>query len=98
MAAYCVLIKFTEQGIRTIRDGAKRVDAARDLAKSLGVGFNDLHLCMGPYDVMVHLEAPNDEAIAKFTLAIASRGNVRTTTMRTFPEQDYRKMLAELPA
>jgi uncharacterized protein with GYD domain len=98
MPAYCLLLNFTDQGIRTIRDGAKRIDAARELAKSVGVEFNELRLCLGPYDVMVHMNAPNDEAIAKFVLAVASRGNVRTTTMKTFTEQEYRKLLTELPS
>ncbi|MGK9165734.1 GYD domain-containing protein [Inquilinus limosus] len=97
MAAYCMLINFTDQGIRTIRDGAKRIDAARELAQGLGVELKELFLCMGPYDVMVHLNAPNDEAVATFVLAVGSRGNVRTTTMKTFTEQEYRKMLGNLP-
>ncbi|TSD83105.1 GYD domain-containing protein [Mycobacterium sp. KBS0706] len=97
MPAYCLLLNFTDQGIRTIRDGAKRIDAGRELARSLGVEFGDLHVCMGPYDVMIHLEAPNDEAVARFVLAVGSRGNVRTTTMKTFTEQEYRKILVDLP-
>ncbi|MDJ1159690.1 GYD domain-containing protein [Chelatococcus sp. SYSU_G07232] len=97
MPTYCMLINFTDQGIRTIRDGGKRIDAGRELAKSLGLTLDKLDLCMGPYDVLVHMTAPNDEAVAKFVLALASRGNVRTTTMKTFSEQEYRKMLAELP-
>lgn len=97
MPAYCALINFTDQGIRNIRDGAKRIDGARELAKKVGVEFKDFYLCMGQYDVMVHMNAPTDEAMAKFMLAVASGGNVRTTTMKTFTEQEYRKLLAELP-
>ena len=97
MAGYCLLINFTDQGIRTIRDGAKRIDAGRELARSLGIEFKELSLCIGPYDIMIHVDAPNDETVARFVLAVGSRGNVRTTTMKTFPEQDYRKMLDNLP-
>lgn len=98
MSSYCILLNFTDQGMRTIRDGAKRIDAARDLAGSLGVEFTDLRLCLGSYDVMIQLEAPNDEAVAKFVLAAGARGNVRTTTLKTFSEKEYRKLLTELPA
>jgi uncharacterized protein with GYD domain len=97
MTAYCALVNFTDQGIRNIRDGAKRIDAARELARSVGVEFKDFYLCIGQYDVLVHMEAPNDEAMAKFMLAVAAGGNVRTTTMKTFTEQEYRKLVAELP-
>jgi uncharacterized protein with GYD domain len=36
MATYTLLAKFTEQGIKTIKDSSKRRAAARDMAKSLG--------------------------------------------------------------
>ncbi|MGL4285608.1 MAG: GYD domain-containing protein [Phreatobacter sp.] len=98
MPSYCILLNFTDQGIRTIRDGAKRIDAARDLAGSLGIEFTDLRLCLGTYDVMIQLEAPSDEALAKFVLATGTRGNVRSTTLKTFSEKEYRKLLSELPA
>ncbi|WP_343713803.1 GYD domain-containing protein [Inquilinus sp.] len=97
MAGYCLLINFTDQGIRTIRDGAKRVDAGRALARQLGVEFKEVSLCIGPYDIMIHVNAPSDEALARFVLAVGSRGNVRTTTMKTFSEQEYRRMLDNLP-
>ena len=97
MAGYCLLINFTDQGIRTIRDGAKRIDAGRELAQRFGIEFKELSLCIGPYDIMIHVDAPDDETLARFVLAVGSRGNVRTTTMKTFSEQDYRKMLVDLP-
>jgi len=97
MTAYCLLINFTDQGIRTIRDGAKRIDAGRELARRFGIEFRELSLCIGPYDIMIHVDAPNDETLAKFVLAVGARGNVRTTTMKTFSEQEYRKMLDNLP-
>jgi uncharacterized protein with GYD domain len=52
---------------------------------------------MGAYDLATIVEAPNDEAIAKFALAVASLGNVRTTTLKAFPEDEYRKIIAALP-
>jgi uncharacterized protein with GYD domain len=98
MPSYCILINFTDQGIRSIRDAGKRLGAAKDLGKSLGVQFKDVYLAMGQYDLVTHVEASSDEAVAKFVLAIASRGNVKTTTMRTFNEQEYLKIVGGLPA
>ena len=98
MPAYCLLMNFTDQGIRTIREVGKRIDAGRELAQTLGLEFIDLNLCMGPYDVMLRLNAPSDEAVARFSLALGARGNVRTTTMKTFTEQEFRKLLDKLPS
>jgi len=51
---------------------------------------------MGKYDTVLVVEAPDDETIAKLTLAIGSLGNVRTETLRAFTEDEYRKIIADL--
>jgi uncharacterized protein with GYD domain len=98
MPAYCLLQNFTDQGIRTIREVGKRIDTGKELAQSLGIEVTSLHLCLGPFDVMVHLNAPNDEAVARFALALGARGNVRTTTLKMFTEPEYRKLVENLPS
>jgi uncharacterized protein with GYD domain len=52
---------------------------------------------MGAHDIVTVAEAPNDEAMAKFVLALAAGGNVRTLTMKAFTEAEYRKLIASLP-
>ena len=37
MATYIILGNYTDQGVGKIKDSPKRLDAARDSAKSLGV-------------------------------------------------------------
>ena len=53
-------------------------------------------MTMGACDMVVIVEAPNDEAIAKFNLTLAMGGNVRTTTLKAFSEDAYRKTIAGL--
>ena len=97
MATYISLVNYTDQGIRNVKDSPKRVDAAKKLLKTLGGELKDLYLAMGTYDLIIVLEAPNDEVMAKFALALASAGNVRTTTLKAFPEAEYRRIIAALP-
>jgi uncharacterized protein with GYD domain len=52
---------------------------------------------MGQYDSVFTLEAPNDETAAKIALAISSRGNVETETLRAFTESEFKQMIAGLP-
>jgi uncharacterized protein with GYD domain len=52
---------------------------------------------MGRYDVVVMSEAPDDKAATKIALIIGSKGAVRTETFRAFTEEEYRKIVAELP-
>ncbi len=53
-------------------------------------------MTIGPYDAVGVLEAPKDEALAKFALATAASGSVRTTTLKAYPEDAYRKIMASL--
>ena len=96
MANYIVLINWTDQGIKAVKDSAKRLDAARKLAKKLGCTVGDAYLVIGPYDMVVMFEAPDDETAAKFNLTLASGGNVRTTTLKAFPEDAYRRIVGSL--
>src|SRR5215471_9766654 len=79
--------------VRTIKDAAKRRAAARELAKKCGVEIKTGYLAIGPYDLVIHAEAPNDEALATYLLSLASKGNVRTTTLKLFAEAEYDKIV-----
>jgi uncharacterized protein with GYD domain len=93
MAQYMLLGNFTDQGVRTIKDAPKRRAAARELAKKCGVEIKTGYLAIGPYDLVIHVDAPNDEALATFLLSLGSRGNVRTITLKVFPEAEYDKIV-----
>lgn len=97
MPTYISLINYTDQGIRNIKDSPKRLDAAKTLLKGLGGELKAFYLTLGPYDIITVAEAPNDEVVTRFVLALASAGNVRTTTLKAFPEAEYRKIIAGLP-
>ncbi len=97
MARYIALINYTDQGIRHVKDSPKRLDAARDLAKSLGAEITDFYLTMGAYDLVLIVEAPDDQAVAKFVLTAGALGNVRSTTMKAFTEGEYRELIGALP-
>ncbi len=97
MSTYIMLINYTDQGIRNIKDSPKRADAARDLAKTFGAEMKDVYLTMGGYDLVITMEAPSDDAMAKFALAVGSTGNVRSTTLKAFTEKECRGIVADLP-
>ena len=96
MATYVCLMNFTSDGIQGIKEHPKRRDEARKAAEGMGLKIHGVYLTLGPYDLTVILEAPNDEALAKFLLKIGPLGNVRTTTLRAHPEAEYRKIIAAL--
>ena len=97
MTTYFVLGKYTDQGIRNIKKSPDRVEAAQDLAQSLGVDLRGFFLTVGSYDMIIRLEADADASVVKFLLALASQGNITTDTLRAFPESEFREIVAELP-
>lgn len=94
MPTYMSLINWTEQGIRNIKDSPNRLEAAKKSLKDMGGEVKAFYMLQGSYDAVLILEAPTDEALAKFLLKVGSAGNVRTTTMRAYPEAEYRKIIA----
>ena len=94
MSAYMLLCNFTDQGVRTIKDAAKRRATAREMAKKLGVEIKTGYLAIGPFDLIIQVEATNDEALATYLLSLASKGNVRTTTLKLFGEAEFDKIAA----
>lgn len=94
MPTYMSLINWTEQGIRNIKDSPNRLEAAKKSLKDMGGEVKAFYMLQGSYDAVLILEAPNDETLGKFLLKIGSAGNVRTTTMRAYPEAEYRKIIA----
>lgn len=96
MTTYIVLINWTDQGVRTVRDSSKRLDAAKKLLGDMGGSFKQFFLTMGGYDMVAVCEAPDDAVMARFGLSLAMGGNVRTQTLKAFPEAAYREIIGSL--
>jgi uncharacterized protein with GYD domain len=90
-----MLILFTDQGIKNIRDTTRRADAARSEAEKIGGKFT-VYWTFGKYDGVGILEAPNDEAAMEFGIRVGSLGNVRTTTLKAFTEEEIARVVGKL--
>lgn len=96
MATYLMLLNWTEQGIKNIKESPKRMDAAKKLAKDLGGEIKTVYMTQGTFDLALVAEMANDEKAAAFVLKLGSLGNVRTTTLKAYSEDDYRKIIGGL--
>jgi uncharacterized protein with GYD domain len=91
-----MLAQWTDQGMRQVKDSPKRVDAAKQALKEMGGEFKAFFMTMGDYDLAAIYEAPDDAVAARFTLMLGMLGNVRSTTLKAFPEAAYREIVASL--
>ncbi len=97
MPTYVLLCNYTQKGIENIKESPARLDAAKKAWEAVGGKLKEFYLAMGKYDMVVVCEAPDDEAIAKVALTIGSKGAIRSETLRVFPEDEYRKIISDLP-
>ena len=97
MMTFIMSLSWTDQGIRSVKDSPKRGSAARETAKKCGVEIKQVYLTSGEADLVIIVEAPNGDNVAKFALAISSQGNLRTRTARIWPQSDFHKLISELP-
>lgn len=96
MASYVILAKFTQQGIQGVKDAPKRRAAAREAASHLGATLGHVYVTMGEYDLVLLLDAPDDETVAKFVLGLGMQGNLSTQTLRAFDETEFDNILGSL--
>jgi uncharacterized protein with GYD domain len=98
MATFILLATWTDQGIRTVQDTAKRAEAFKKLATDAGVDVKDIYWTFGQYDIVALTEAPDDAAAMVVALTMGKSGNVRTQTLRAFSEADMGPILSNVLA
>ena len=97
MPTYVILGKYTQEGITKIKEAPQRLEAARQVAKSLGGEIKEFYLTMGRYDFVVISEGPSDEAAMQSLLITGSRGTVKTETLVAFPAEKALEIIKKLP-
>jgi len=95
MATFVSLIGWTDQGIRNFRETLDRAAAASAAAEKMGGSIREIHWTLGPYDLVVVSEFPDDETATAFALGLGSLGNVRTTTLRAFSAEEMKGIIAK---
>lgn len=96
MTTYIMLANWTDQGAQSVKDSPRRLDAAKAALADMGGQFRSFFMTMGDYDIVAVYEAPDDAVAARFTLQVGMLGNVRTRTLKAFPEAAYREIVASL--
>jgi len=97
MPTYMMLLKYTDQGIRNVKESPNRLEAFKKTLRATGAELRDYFMVMGQYDGVFVLTVPNDEVVTKLALSLCSLGNVRTETHRIYTEDEYRKIISGLP-
>lgn len=96
MPTYVTLMKWTDQGIRNVKESTQRLDAAKKAIEAAGGKWIGFYLTMGRYDAVSIGEFPSDEVATTFLLNLGSKGSIRTETLKAYPEDQYRNIIAKV--
>jgi uncharacterized protein with GYD domain len=96
MPTYIALSTFTDQGIRSIKDTTKRAAAVKELAASFGANMTQIYWTLGEFDLVVVIEAADEQAAAAFAMNVGAAGNVRTHTLRAFNADEMNGILGKM--
>jgi len=96
MATYIALMKFTDQGIRNVKDTVKRAEAFKEAAKKSGVTVKENYWVTGRYDVISIVEAADDMAATALALSLGAGGNLHTETLRAFGPAEMKQILEKM--
>ena len=97
MPTYIGLVKLTDQGIRNVKDTTKRAKSFREMAELAGVKVREVLWTLGRYDLVLVVDAPNDETMCRVTLRLGMLGNAKTETLKAFSAQEMDEILKGLP-
>jgi uncharacterized protein with GYD domain len=93
MPTYVSLTNWTEQGIKNYKDTLDRAQTAQDAIAAAGGSLRDIYYTIGPHDIVVIADFPDDESATAFLLKLGGQGNVRTTSMRAFSRDEMGRIL-----
>ena len=93
MPTYLSLLRWTQEGVHSVKNSPNRLDAGKKAFEAAGAKIISAHSLMGQYDMAILAEAPDDLTFARLGLALAAQGFVRTESMRAFTEDEYRKII-----
>jgi uncharacterized protein with GYD domain len=93
MPRYVILYRFTDQGLKTIKETVKRSQAVRKMNEERGFKVIGTYWTQGQYDIVSIVDAPSEEAMNAGLFNIAEAGNVHSETMRAFDETEMARAL-----
>ena len=72
MSNYIVLVNWTDQGIKNVKDSVKRAKSFEAAMEKAGGKSRGIYYTMRRHDIVAIVEAPNDDVIASILYSTGS--------------------------
>jgi uncharacterized protein with GYD domain len=96
MPTYVLLVDWTAQGVQAVHDTVDRLEQGTQIAGGFGCKIEHVWWTQGGHDMVSVVEAPDEEAMVAYTLAVVRLGNFRTTTLRAWSTDEMREIVGRL--
>ncbi|HVY60440.1 MAG TPA: GYD domain-containing protein [Planctomycetota bacterium] len=74
---YVMLTTLTDQGLQTLRSNPDRLRAVNRDVEELGAKVLHQWACLGPFDFVNVIEAPDAATVARISVELGSRGSAK---------------------
>jgi uncharacterized protein with GYD domain len=89
MARYVSLLKFTQQGVRSLKESSARAAAFCKAAEKAGVKVEAQLWTAGEYDGILILSADDETKVLAIIAKLAALGNVQTQTLQAYDSTQF---------
>jgi uncharacterized protein with GYD domain len=96
MGKYVLLVGWTDQGLKNVRDTIKRADSFKTYLEKKGGKLIDILYTFGKFDIVITAELPSDEVAMSVSLSTGALGNVRIATLKAFDLDETKKIIETL--
>jgi uncharacterized protein with GYD domain len=93
MALYILLSTLTDEGRTTVKSKAERIREVNKEIEGMGAKVLGQYAVLGLYDFVNVIEAPNNETMAKISVALGARGTIQLMTLPAMTIDDFIKTL-----
>ena len=89
MPKYVMLTTLTDQGLQTLRANPDRLKAVNADVEELGATVLNQWACLGPFDFVNVIEAPEAATVAKISVVLGARGSAKLQSYELMEIDDF---------
>jgi uncharacterized protein with GYD domain len=89
MSTYIMLSTLTPEGVQTVKNNPQRIQEVNREVEQMGVKVVSQWACLGQYDFINVIEAPDEKTMAKVSLELGSRGTAQYQSLAAIPIEEF---------
>jgi uncharacterized protein with GYD domain len=89
MPVYILLSRLTDAGATTVKANPGQIKEINREIEALGAHVLHQYATLGSYDFVTIVAAPDASAIARVSVELGARGNVRIETLAALPIEEF---------